>query len=407
MSEATDRRVFCLVLDSLGVGALPDAAAFGDAGSHTLDHLLAAAGEVRLPNLEAAGLGRIAGVNGPRTVERARGGFGRMAERSPGKDTSTGHWEMMQCPLERQFPVHPDGFGDDVLGPLIERTGVPGVLCNAAASGTEVLDRLGAEHLATGKPIVYTSADSVLQVAAHAEHFGLERLYAFCEVARDITRAAGLGRVIARPFVGEVGSFQRTYDRKDYSLDPPRDTTLDRLVAAGREVVGVGKIKDIFAGRGVTRSIHTEGNADGLEHTLEVAKELAGGGFCFVNLVDFDMLFGHRRDAIGYARALEAFDAWMPELDALLRPGDLVLLTADHGNDPTFMDGTDHTREYVPILAYGARDGSELVADVDLGTRETFADVGATVIEWLGLEAEADAPGRSFAAELRGARANA
>jgi len=391
------RRAFCLVLDSLGVGAMPDAEAFGDAGTHTLDHLIAAARPVALPNLEALGLGAIAGVREVPRPDALRGAFGRMAERSPGKDTSTGHWEMMQCPLEQRFPVYPDGFGDEVLGPLIERAGLPGVLCNAPASGTEVIARLGDEHLRTGKPIVYTSADSVLQVAAHEQHFGLERLYQVCEIAREITRASGLGRVIARPFVGEPGTFERTYNRKDYSLLPPRETTLDRLVAAGREVVGVGKIEDIFAGRGLTRSVHTEGNADGLEHTLAVADELADGGFCFVNLVDFDMLFGHRRDAHGYARALEAFDAWWPRFEERLRPGDLVLLSADHGNDPTFDRGTDHTREFVPVLAFGP----EAAAGVDLGTRASFADLGATVAEWLGVEV-ADAPGASFARALEG-----
>lgn len=396
------RRAFCLVLDSLGVGALPDAEAFGDAGTHTLDHLIAAARPVALPNLTALGLGAIEGVREVPRPDLARGAFGRLTEVSPGKDTSTGHWEMMQCPLEERFPVYPDGFGDDVLEPLIERTAVPGVLCNAPASGTEVIERLGAEHVATGKPIVYTSADSVLQVAAHAEHFGLERLYAFCEVAREITRDAGLGRVIARPFVGEPGAYQRTYDRKDYSLVPPRDTTLDRLVAAGREVVGVGKIGDIFAGRGLTRSLHTEGNADGLEHTLAVADVLGEGGFCFVNLVDFDMLFGHRRDPEGYARALEAFDAWLPRLTERLRPGDLVLLSADHGNDPTFDAGTDHTREYVPVIAFG----EDVAAGVDLGTRASFADLGATVADWLGIDA-AGAPGTSFARELRRSAAGA
>lgn len=393
----TGRRAFCLVLDSLGVGALPDAAAFGDAGTHTLDHLIAASKPVALPNLAALGLGAIEGVREVPRPDGLRGAFGRMAERSPGKDTSTGHWEMMQCPLEQQFPVYPDGFGDDVLGPLIERCGLPGVLCNAPASGTEVIARLGDEHVRTGKPIVYTSADSVLQIAAHEQHFGLERLYAVCEVAREITRASGLGRVIARPFVGESGAYERTYNRKDYSLLPPRETTLDRLVAAGRDVVGVGKIEDIFAGRGLTRSVHTEGNADGLEHTLAVADELADGGFCFVNLVDFDMLFGHRRDANGYARALEAFDAWWPRFEERLRPGDLVLLSADHGNDPTFLEGTDHKREYVPVLAFGP----DAAAGVDLGTRASFADLGATVAEWLGLEA-ADAPGASFARALEG-----
>jgi phosphopentomutase len=405
MRTANDgARVFCIVIDSLGVGALPDAASFGDVGTHTLDHLVAAARPVRLPRLEALGLGHVPGVREVARVERPRGAFGRLAETSPGKDTSTGHWELMQCPLAQQFPVFPRGFDQALIGELVARTGVPGVLCNAPASGTEVIERFGAEHVATLAPIVYTSADSVLQVAAHEEHFGLERLYRFCEVARELTRPMGLGRVIARPFVGAAAAagrpstWKRTYNRKDYSLVPPTDTTLDRLKRAGREVVGVGKIEDIFAARGLTQSVHTEGNADGLERTLVVAKELASG-FCFVNLVDFDMLFGHRRDPHGYARALEAFDVWLPRFDALLREQDLVIVTADHGNDPTFTQTTDHTREYVPLLAYGPR----VKSGTALGTRASFSDVGATVAEWLGLEAAA--PGRSFARELVGAGA--
>jgi phosphopentomutase len=382
-------RVFCIVLDSLGVGALPDAREFGDEGTHTLDHLLAAAAPVRLPNLERLGLGNVPGVHGLAPAREPRAAFGRLAELSPGKDTSTGHWELMQVPLEQRFPVFPQGFPPAVIEPLVARTRVPGVLCNAPASGTEVIERFGAEHVRTGQPIVYTSADSVLQVAAHEQHFGLERLLAFCEVARELTRPLGLGRVIARPFVGESGAYRRTYNRRDYSLVPPRDTTLDRLKAAGRDVVGVGKIEDIFAARGLTQALHTEGNADGLERTLDVARELAGG-LCFVNLVDFDMLFGHRRDPHGYARALEQFDAWLPRLDALLAPDDLVVLTADHGNDPTFRATTDHTREYVPVLAYGPR----VRGGVDLGTRRSFADVGASVADWLGLPPAG--PGESF-----------
>lgn len=374
------RRVFLIVLDSLGVGALPDAAEFGDEGAHTLDHLVRAAGGIELPRLQAFGLGNIEGVDSIPAAATPVASFGRCAERSPGKDTSTGHFEMMGCVLEERFPTYPNGFPAELIDEFCERAKLPGVLENKPASGTEVIERLGAEHLATGKPIVYTSADSVFQVAAHADHFGLERLYEVCEIARELTRPLGLGRVIARPFIGELGAFQRTYDRRDYSLEPPSETTLDRLKAAGHEVVGIGKISDIFAGRGLTRSVHTEGNRDGMQATIAEARTL-DAGLVFVNLVDFDMLYGHRRDATGYARALEAFDEDLRALELELRDEDVVLLTADHGNDPTHTQTTDHTREYVPILAYS----KSSAPGQDLGTRSTFADIGATVERALGL----------------------
>ncbi|MFO1011374.1 MAG: phosphopentomutase [Planctomycetota bacterium] len=383
------RRTFVLVLDSLGVGALPDAPSFGDAGAHTLDHLVEAAGGLDAPRMTELGLGWVAGVTRVAKSARPAGAFGRMAERSPGKDTSTGHWEMMGCPLSQAFPVFPDGFPPEILDPFVKRAKLPGVLCNAPASGTEVIDRLAPEHIATGKPIVYTSADSVFQIAAHEQHFGLERLYECCRIAREILDPYGVGRVIARPFVGAPGSFKRTYNRRDYSMPPPADTTLDRVKRAGLPVVGIGKIEDIFAARGLTEAIHTEGNRDGMQHTLEVAKRLERG-FVFLNLVDFDMLYGHRRDAKGYRKALEDFDRDLVELEKLLRPGDAVLLTADHGNDPTKHETTDHTREYVPVLACGPA----VKAGVDLGTRASFADLGATVEESLGLAPHAT--GASF-----------
>lgn len=389
----SERRVFLIVLDSLGVGALPDAADFGDEGAHTLDHLIAAAGGLDAPRLAELGLGCVPGVTGVACPPHPTGAFGRCAEASPGKDTSTGHWEMMGCPLDFAFPVYANGFPPAVIDPFVERCELPGVLGNKPASGTQIIEALGAEHIATGKPIIYTSADSVFQIAAHETHFGLDRLYKCCEVAREILTPLGVGRVIARPFVGEVGTFERTYNRKDYSLVPPRDTSLDRLKAAGVPVVGVGKISDIFAGRGLTESIHTEGNRDGMAHTTEAAKRLASG-LVFVNLVDFDMLYGHRRDAAGYRRALEEFDADYRVFERQLRPQDIVILTADHGNDPTHTDTTDHTREYVPLVVAGpgVRGG------VDLGTRASFADIGATVEEALGLELAR--PGRSFLADV-------
>jgi phosphopentomutase len=383
------RRVFVIVLDSLGVGALPDAAAFGDAGAHTLDHIVSATGGLDTPRLSALGLGSIAGVTKVARATTPQGAFGRMAERSPGKDTSTGHWEMMGAPLEHAFPVFPNGFPREIIDPFVERARLPGVLCNAPASGTEIIARLGAEHVATKKPIVYTSADSVFQIAAHETYFGLERLYEISRIARDILDPYGVGRVIARPFVGESGAFTRTYNRRDYSMPPPCDTSLDRLKGAGVEVIGVGKIEDIFAGRGITRSVHSEGNRDGMRATTAIARELESG-LVFVNLVDFDMLYGHRRDARGYRRALEEFDGDYVNLERALRADDLVFLCADHGNDPTKSDTTDHTREYVPLIVAG----SHVKRGVDLGTRASFADLGASVEEAFGLSAHG--PGRSF-----------
>ncbi|MFT7670776.1 MAG: phosphopentomutase [Planctomycetota bacterium] len=384
MSQAIER-TFVLVLDSLGVGALPDAALFGDVGAHTLDHLIEAAGGLETPRLQSLGLGNIEGVAGLRPSATPSGAFGRCLELSPGKDTSTGHWEMMCCPLEKAFPVYPDGFPSEIIDPFLEQTGLAGVLCNAPASGTAIINELGAEHIASGKPIVYTSADSVFQIAAHEEHFGLERLYEVCRIAREILRPYGLGRVIARPFVGEEGSYERTYNRKDYSLTPPMDTALDVLSRAGVPVLGVGKISDIFAGRGVTEDHHTEGNRDGMRQTTELARSADGQferGLLFMNLVDFDMLYGHRRDPVGYRQALEEFDRDFLELEKVLRPTDLVILCADHGNDPTFTENTDHTREYTPIIVSGA----SVRAGVDLGTRTSMADIGATVCEALGVE---------------------
>jgi phosphopentomutase len=392
--RAPFRRVFVLVLDSLGVGELPDAARFGDAGAHTLDHLVAAAGGLNAPRLIELGLGCVPGVTSLPCPIQPKGAFGRMRERSPGKDTSTGHWELMGCPLEQAFPVFSPGFPPAIIDAFVRATGVPGILGNCAASGTEIIERLGVEHIQSGKPIVYTSADSVFQIAAHEQHFGLERLYRCCETARRILDPYGVGRVIARPFIGEPGRFQRTYNRRDYSMPPPRDTSLVRLSQAGIPVVGVGKIEDIFAGAGLSESIHTEGNEDGMRAVIALAERLERG-LVFVNLVDFDMLYGHRRDARGYREALERFDVRLRELETRLGSQDLVLMTADHGNDPTKFETTDHTREHVPVLAAGAG----VRAGAELGTRESFADFGATVEEALGLVSPG--PGRSFLAELR------
>ena len=386
------RRVFCLVIDSLGVGALPDADLFGDEGAHTLDHLVTVAGGLDAPHLRALGLGAIEGVKSLPLADSATGAFGRMAEVSPGKDTPTGHWEMMGCPLNHAFPLFPQGFDPDLLERIAQAAEIPGWLGNHTASGTEVIERYGDQHQSSGCPILYTSGDSVFQIAAHTEHFGLQRLYDVCEVARGILDEINIGRVIARPFEGVRGSFRRTYDRKDWSVPPPRETTLDRLAAAGHEVVGVGKIEDLFSGRGLTRAIHTEGNDHGMQVTLDLASDL-DAGLVFVNLVDFDSLYGHRRDPVGYRRALEAFDSQLGQLIGALRQDDLVFLTADHGNDPTFTEGTDHTREYVPILMAGR----SVRAGVDLGTRQSFSDLGATIEEAFGLPSVG--PGVSFLCE--------
>jgi phosphopentomutase len=357
-----------------------------------------AAGPLAVPQLQRLGLGNVEGVGAVPAAGRPEGCFGRMRERSPGKDTSTGHWEMMGLVLERRFPTFPDGFPAQVVGEIVRRAGLPGVLGNVPASGTAILEQLGAESVSSGKPIVYTSADSVFQVAAHEERFGLERLYEVCRVAREVLDPLGVGRVIARPFVDAApgsGTWRRTYNRRDWSLEPFGPTALDRLVAAGVPTVGVGKIEDIFAGRGVSEAIHTEGDRDGMRAVLELART-RDRGLVFVNLVDFDMLYGHRRDADGYARNLEAFDRELGELRGELRAGDVVILTADHGNDPTFTRTTDHTREHVPVIAFGPG----LAQGVDLGTRESFADVGATVEAAFGLEPAG--AGRSFLGEIGG-----
>lgn len=383
------RRVFVLVLDSLGVGALPDAHLAGEENCHTLNHIISLAGGLNVPRLQAWGLGNMDTVEGLAPAAQPVAAHGRMAEVSPGKDTPTGHWEMMGCPLDFAFPVFEEGFPEDFLTEFVQRAELPGYLCNRSYSGTQVIADFGAEHLATGKPIVYTSADSVFQIAAHEESFGLQRLYKVCEIARELLMPLNVGRVIARPFVGELGAFERTYNRHDYGIEPPSEMVLDRLVEAGVETVGVGKIKDIYCGRGISRSILSEGNRDGMEHTLQLARDLESG-LVFVNLVDFDSLYGHRRDAIGYRKALEEFDAQFAELETLLRPEDLVFLTADHGNDPAFTQTTDHTREYVPVIV----GGPAVKNPINLGTRSTFADLGATVEEALGLDPKG--PGQSF-----------
>ncbi len=375
-------RVVILVLDGVGVGALPDAGDFGDAGSDTLGNTAAAVGGLRLANLERLGLGncgRIAGVP-PRPAGRAEAAFGRMAERSRAKDTLTGHWELAGLVAPVALRAYPDGFPAPVIDRVRRAVGRQ-VLGNVAASGTEIIQTMGEEHLRTGNPIVYTSADSVLQVAAHEAVIPVEELYRMCRAIRQVLRPDdAVGRVIARPFTGErAGEFVRTPRRRDYAQPPPGTTLLDLAAGAGLEVVAVGKVADIFAWRGVTRHLEAHDNAENVEAVVDALGRLERG-LLFTNLVDFDTLWGHRNDPRGLARALEAFDAAVPRLVSRLRPRDLLMITADHGNDPT-TPSTDHSREYVPLLALGPG----LRSGVDLGTRQTFADVGATGAEGLGL----------------------
>ncbi|NCO37829.1 MAG: phosphopentomutase [Armatimonadetes bacterium CG_4_10_14_3_um_filter_66_18] len=374
-----------IVLDGVGCGELPDAAAYGDAGSNTLGNVGRAGGGLRLPNLGELGLGNVTPLEGVPPVDQPRASFGKLAERSAGKDTTTGHWEMMGIIREDPFPTYPNGFPPEVIAPFEEAIG-RATLGNKPASGTVILEELGREHLRTGSPIVYTSADSVFQIAAHESVFPLPDLYRICEQARELlTGEHAVARVIARPFVGEPSAFIRTPNRRDFSLPPPYPTTLDLLVEHGHGVLGIGKISEIFAGRGLTRSIHTDSNAHGISETLTALQD-APESLTFVNLVDFDTKHGHRNDPHGFAEALAEFDQAIPDLLAALRPDDTLLLTADHGCDPT-TPSTDHSREYVPVLVVAAGGATR-----PLGTRTSFADIGATVASVLGCEA---AVGRS------------
>ena len=386
-------RAFLIILDGVGIGALPDAADYGDQGTHTLLHVAEAAGGLSLPVLERLGLGRLLALPGVRAISDPRGARGRLAEASKGKDSTTGHWELAGLKLGRAFPTYPHGFPVPLLERWSERIG-RGWIGNVAASGTEIIARLGAEHERSGRLIVYTSADSVFQIAAHERRVPLDELYAACRAARELlTGEHAVGRVIARPFVGEPGDYRRTPNRRDFSLEPPAETLLDRLKRAGQRVVTVGKVDDLFAGRGVSEAIHTRNNAEGEDVLVDLARR-AGEGLVFANLVDFDQQYGHRNDAPGFARALEQFDERCGEIEGRLRDDELCLVTADHGNDPT-TPGTDHTREYTPLLVAGPR----VRPGVDLGTRATFADVGATLAEMLGVGRLAH--GTSFLRELR------
>jgi phosphopentomutase len=377
-------RAFVLVMDSFGIGATPDAARFGDQGADTWGHIRARHAP-HVPNLVRLGLdaAHAAATGTAYAGPPPEAWHGAARETSRGKDTPSGHWEMAGVPVAFDWGYFPETvpcFPAELTEALVARCGLPGLLGNRHASGTQILDELGAEHIATGKPIVYTSADSVFQIAAHETHFGLDRLLAVCRVAFELVRPWNIGRVIARPFVGEKpGAFKRTGNRKDYAVAPPEPTLLDRLVAAGRETLAIGKIGDIYAHNGTTHEIKADGNAALMDRTLEALAQVPDGSLTMTNFVDFDTLFGHRRDAAGYAEALEAFDLRLPEFRAAMKPGDVAVITADHGCDPTWR-GTDHTREHVPVLWFGPG-----LAGRDLGIRDSFADIGQSLARHLGL----------------------
>jgi phosphopentomutase len=386
------KRAILVVLDGVGVGANPDARAYGDDGASSLEHCAQAVGGLELPNLGRIGLGNITPILGTPPAENALGSYGRMVEKAAGKDSTTGHWEMTGVVLHKPFPTYPHGFPASLVKQFEKAIGRE-VLGNKAASGTEVIKELGEEHLRTGRPILYTSADSVFQLAAHQDVIPLEELYNMCRIARGmLTGEHAVGRVIARPFTGAPGNFTRTEHRRDFSLPPVGTTLLDVLKDSGKEVIGIGKIEDLFAGRGLTRRDHTETNKDGMAATLRWL-ERDFTGLLFVNLVEFDMLWGHRRDSQGYAQALRDVDKWFAQVQKVMRAEDAIFFAADHGNDPTYR-GSDHTREQVPLLAYG----QPVRAGVNLGMRSTFADLGQTVAQ--AFDVSPLVAGTSFAHEI-------
>ncbi|NLO94310.1 MAG: phosphopentomutase [Clostridiaceae bacterium] len=389
------KRVIIIVLDSLGIGEMPDAAAYGDAGSNTLGNITLAMKDkpwYTLKNLKALGIGNIEGVDAIEKEPNPIGAVGRLKEKSKGKDTTTGHWEIAGVVLEKAFPTYPEGFPPEVIDAFEKAIGRKSI-GNYPASGTVIIEDLGEEHIKSGYPIVYTSADSVFQIAAHEEVIPIDQLYDYCEKARALLVGDhAVGRVIARPFIGQPGSFKRTERRKDYSLKPIRKTVLDFIQDQGYEVRGVGKIEDIFAGQGITKAVHINGNNDGVDRTIEWMKD-DFSGLLFTNLVDFDMLYGHRNDIEGYARAIQKFDDRLPEIMDAMNEEDILIITADHGCDPTTAS-TDHSREYVPLLVYG----KHINKGSNLKTRESFADIAATVAEYLGVDAQIE--GKSFLSEI-------
>ena len=385
------KRIFLIVLDSCGIGQMPDCEAFGDRGVNTLASC-AATGKLQLPNMIAAGLGNIDGVSCLPKTDAPTGAYARLTEASMGKDTTIGHGEIAGIVSPDPLPTYPEGFPEEILEPFRQATG-RGVLANAPWSGTAVIDEYGKQHMETGDLIVYTSADSVFQIAAHEDIVPPEQLYEYCRIARKLlTGKHGVGRVIARPFIGTPGNFKRTANRHDFSLEPPKTTLLDAVKAAGMASIGVGKIHDIFAGIGLTDHVYNKSNADGMAHAYNYVNQKFAG-LCFINLVDFDMQFGHRRDAEGYANALNEFDRWLGDFLPKLGQEDLLMITADHGCDPAYAATTDHTREYVPLLVLGKQ-----VKPGNLGTRASFADIAATCADLLGISL--DTPGKSFANQI-------
>lgn len=373
------KRVFLIVLDSVGIGEMPDAADYNDRGTNTLKSA-SCSPYFSMPNMKKLGLFNIDGVDWAEGVAQPAASIARMREASKGKDTTIGHWEIAGHVSEHPLPTYPNGFPEEVLDEFKKQTGRD-ILCNLPYSGTEVIKKYGDEHVRTGKLIVYTSADSVFQIAAHEEIVPVETLYEYCKIARSIlTGEHGVGRVIARPFLGANGEYQRTTRRHDFSLEPPGITMLDQILDAGKEVLAVGKIKDIFAGKGISEYVYTTGNADGIEKTMQYMKR-DFEGLCFVNLVDYDMLYGHRNDVDGYAKALSYFDSKLPEIIDLLREDDVLMITADHGCDPAYTISTDHSREHTPFIMYGKN-----ITPVNYGTRSTFSDIGATVLKYLGID---------------------
>lgn len=381
-------RVILIVLDSVGVGELPDAANYGDIGSNTLGNIVKVSGGIEIPNLCRLGIGKIAGIDYLPVPQSIEGSYARMEEVSQGKDTITGHWEMAGIQLEYPFPTYPQGFSKGILESFEKLTG-RGVLANSVASGTEVIEEYGEEHMRTGKLIVYTSADSVFQIAAHEDIVPIDELYRICKNARELLQGENMvGRVIARPFLGQPGSFTRTSNRRDFSAEPTSDTILDKMKQKGLDVIAVGKIEDIFSKKGITEAEHTNGNMNGVDITIEYMKK-NNNGLIFTNLVDFDMLFGHRNNIEGYKKAIEEFDKRLPEIMSTLKEEDLLIITADHGCDPT-TPSTDHSREHVPVLLFG----KNIKKDVNLGTRNTFSDLASTIADIFKIENVF--PGQSF-----------
>lgn len=387
------KRAILIVLDSVGVGELKDAKSYGDEGSHTLDNVYKTCKGLEINELEKLGIGNIEGVNGPKKCDNVIGSFGRCEEASKGKDTVTGHWEISGVILEEPLNTYPEGFSDEIINEFKKRANIEGILGNIVASGTQIIEDLGEEHVKTGYPIIYTSADSVFQIAAHEDVIPVEKLYEMCEIARNmLVDKWAVGRVIARPFIGEAPNFKRTSNRRDYALDPFNKTMLEYLKDANYEVAAVGKIEDIYNKKGITSAVHTKSNMDGVDKTLEYM-DTVKEGLIFTNLVDFDMLYGHRNDPAGYGKALEDFDNRLQEIYNKMDEEDILIITADHGCDPT-TSSTDHSREHIPVLVYG----KNIKAGVNIGTRETFADIGKTILDFFNVQNEL--VGKSFLKDI-------